>query len=119
MLFRSRVRPDLIPKGISYVERDASRRQRQLEMIAWVTQHKALPPASSGLGKILKAWVQRNPSFLAAFLKELKNAARPGKIDVKLKPRTNRKRKARKPLARSGTRSAISPVAQHSAAMPR
>lgn len=114
-----RVRPDLIPKGISYVERDASRRQRQLEMIAWVTQHKALPPASSGLGKILKAWVQRNPSFLAAFLKELKNAARPGKIDVKLKPRTNRKRKARKPLARSGTRSAISPVAQHSAAMPR
>ncbi|MDF8335793.1 DEAD/DEAH box helicase [Novosphingobium cyanobacteriorum] len=113
-----RVRRDLIPKGISYAERDTARRQRQLEMITWVAQHRALPPASSDLGKILKSWLQRNPSFLAEFLKELKNAAGPAKIDVKPKPRANRRRKAGKPLARSRKRSAISPVARDSADMP-
>jgi hypothetical protein len=114
-----RVRPDLIPKGISYAERDSSRRQRQLEMIAWVKQHRALPPSSSDLGKILKSWLQRNPSFLAEFLKELKIAARSEKIDVKLKPRASRKRKAGRPLERNDRRSAISPIAKNSAAMPQ
>jgi superfamily II DNA or RNA helicase len=95
-----RVRPDLMPKGISYAERDASRRAKQLEVIAWVAEHKTIPPARSEPGRLLRSWIKLEPSFLAAFFEELQAAAMPERLKFDIKRRQKSKSRSRTSKAR-------------------
>lgn len=78
------VRPDLLPRGISYAERDAARRSKQLELIGWVDEHQCVPPSNSALGRTLSGWLRARPTFLADFMTELREQARTADLQHKL-----------------------------------
>lgn len=98
-------RPGLLPKGISYAERDATRRNKQDEMIAWVAEHQRLPSSKSELGRYLRAWITTRPAFLEDFLGELEQVTKSDSLREKLTTLKKPKQKKRKVCARRQSQS--------------
>lgn len=101
----AKVRPSLLPKGISYAERDTTRRAKQDELVAWIAEHQRLPPCQSKIGRWLQCWTRNKPSFLGDFLTELEHVAQCDTLHRALSNLKKHKAKKRKGSGRRQLRS--------------
>lgn len=74
--------PNLLPKGISKADREQRRLEVTSAIVAWVSNNKAIPPATSHEGKALRNWLKSKPSFLPSVIEAIHQAAHPARLKL-------------------------------------